>query len=272
MFRGRCFGFSAPDPDSSPEPKQTSDPTGHSGIRSDPATSISGESNFDSAEEEPYQKTDIETELDPLASSTFLRGELWTEPRPPISPINNLFAQLLQYQQANPNPTNTNTNMATPISNGAKEIALNKPNSFNGDREKFREFLQSVEVYMDVNHEVYRSDLIRITFVLSFMDSGPAATWKYQFIDERLKLPPPTNPNDKLGQYANFKKDLVSAFLMFDSVVMHWTKQALRMKMGSSINEHIARFKLLAAAAKINLNHALMIELFKETLIPVLRT
>ena len=62
----------------------------------------------------------------------------------------------------NPNPTNTNINMAAPVFNGAKEIALNKPDLFNGDREKFKQFLQSVEVYMDVNHEVYRSDLIRI--------------------------------------------------------------------------------------------------------------
>ena len=161
MFRGRCFGFSAPDPDSSPKPEWTSDPTGHSGLRSNPATSVSGESNFESAEEEPrcleqtrqeknpnlaeqmieeepYWETDIKTKLDPLASSTILRGELWTEPRPLISPINNLFSQLLQYQQANLNPTNTN--MAAPISNGTKEIALNKPDLFNGDREKFKEF------------------------------------------------------------------------------------------------------------------------------------
>ena len=45
--------------------------------------------------------------------------------------------------------------MVTPATNGAKEIALNKPDPFNGDREKFKEFLQSVKVYMDVNHEVY---------------------------------------------------------------------------------------------------------------------
>ena len=105
------------------------------------------------------------------------------------------------------------------------------------------------------------------------MNSGPATTWKYQFIDEKLKLLLPANPNDKLGQYANFRKDLVSAFSMFDSVgdVLDelW---ALRMKMGSSIDEHIARVKLLAAATEIDPNHALMIELFKETLIPALRT
>ena len=219
-------------------------------------------------EEEPYQET--KTELNPLASSTFLRGELWTEPRPPISPIENLFSQLLQYQQTNPNTTNTNT-MATPTSNGTKEIALNKPDSFNGDREKFKEFLQSVEVYMDVNHEVYRSDLIKIAFILSFMNSGLAATWKYQFIDEKLKQPPPANPNDKLRQYANLRKELIDAFLMFDSVGDALDElRALRMKMGSSIDKHIARSKLLAAAAEIDPNHALTIELFKETLIPVL--
>ena len=73
-------------------------------------------------EEEAYRETDNETELNPLASSTFLRGELWTELRPPISLIKNLFSQLLQYQQTNLNTTNanTNTNMAAPVPNGAR--------------------------------------------------------------------------------------------------------------------------------------------------------
>ena len=115
MFKGRCFGFSAPDPDLSPEPEQTSDPRGHSELRSNPATSVSGELNFDSTEEElrrleqigqeenpnltewtieeePYRETETETKLNPLASSTFLRGELWIELRPLISPIDNLFS------------------------------------------------------------------------------------------------------------------------------------------------------------------------------------
>ena len=60
---------------------------------------------------------------------------------------------------------------------------------------------------------------------------------------------------------------------MFDSVDDALDKlQALRMKTGSSINEHIARFKLLAAAAEIDPNHTLTIELFKEMLQPALRT
>ena len=126
---------------------------------------------------------------------------------------------------------------------------------------------------MDVNHEVYQNDLIKIAFILLFMNSGPAATWKYQFIDEKLKQPPPANPNNKLRQYANFRKDLVNAFSMCDSVGDALDKlQALRMRIGSSIDEHIARFKLLAAATEIDLNHALVVKLFKEMLIPALRT
>ena len=162
--------------------------------------------------------------------------------------------------------------MATPVTNGTKEITLNKPDAYDGNRENFKKFLQDVEIYMDVNHEVYRNDLIKIAFVLSFMNSGPAATWKYQFVKEKNKLPPPTNPNGKLGQYANFRKDLVTAFSMFDSVGDALdTLRGLRMKIGGSIDEHLAQFKLLVAATEIDMGHALTIELFKETLTPALR-
>ena len=99
------------------------------------------------------------------------------------------------------------------------------------------------------------------------MNSRPAATWKYQM----MKLPPPANPNNKLGQHVNLRKDLVSAFSMFDSVGDALGKLwAPRIKTGSLIDKHISRFKLLAAATEIDLNHALTIELFKETLQPAL--
>ena len=91
-----------------------------------------------------------ETDLDPLASSTIIRGELWTEPRPPNSPIDNLFSQLLEFRSQQNPPTQTNI-MATPATNGTKEIALNKPDAYDGNRENFKKFLQDVKIYMDVN-------------------------------------------------------------------------------------------------------------------------
>ena len=59
---------------------------------------------------------------------------------------------------------------------------------------------------------------------------------------------------------------------MFDSVGNALDMpRGLRIKIGGSIDEHLAQFKLLAAAAEINMGHALTIELFKETLTPALR-
>jgi Domain of unknown function (DUF4939) len=91
--------------------------------------------------------------------------------------------------------------MAQPIpTNGSKELNLNKPNTFNGDRKGFKKFLQDVEVYMDVNHETYNNNLRKIAFVLSFMTTGSAATWKAQFVDEAYNKSAPANPNDRLCQ------------------------------------------------------------------------
>jgi Ty3 transposon capsid-like protein len=155
--------------------------------------------------------------------------------------------------------------MAQPV-NGSKELNLNKPEPFDGNRDNFKKFLQNVEVYMDVNHETYNNDLRKIAFVLSFMASGSAATWKAQFIREAYERPAPTNPNDRLGTYTQFRKDLMEAFSMFDSVGDALDKlRSMRKTKNESIDEHIAKFKMLAAESKIDTTNPLTIELFKET-------
>jgi hypothetical protein len=156
--------------------------------------------------------------------------------------------------------------MAQPT-NGSKELNLNKPEPFDGNRDSFKKFLQNVEVYMDVNHETYNNNLRKIAFILSFMVTGSAATWKAQFIDEAYARPTPPNPNDRLGTYTQFRKDLMEAFSMFDSVGDALDKlQSLRKKKTESIDEHIAKFKMLATKLKIDTTNPLTIELFKETL------
>jgi hypothetical protein len=156
--------------------------------------------------------------------------------------------------------------MAQPA-NGPKELNLNKPEAFNGNRDGFKEFLQNVNIYMNVNHETYNNDLRKIVFVLSFMTTGSAAIWKAQFIKEAYAKPAPTNPNDRLGTYTQFRKDLIEAISMFDSVGDALDKlQSLRKKKTESIDEHIAKFRMLAAESKIDTINPLSIELFKETL------
>jgi hypothetical protein len=111
-----------------------------------------------------------EPDLDPLVESSY-----FTEPRlnqPLYSPIENLFSAIQTFNQ--PLPIHMVT-MAQPT-NGPKELNLNKPEAFNGNRNNFKDFLQTVEVYMDVNHETYNNDLRKIAFVLSFMTTGAAST------------------------------------------------------------------------------------------------
>jgi Ty3 transposon capsid-like protein len=156
--------------------------------------------------------------------------------------------------------------MAQPV-NRTKELNLNKPEAFDRKRDGFKKFLQNVEVYMDVNHETYNNDLRKIAFVLSFMATESAATWKTQFIEEAYARPAPPNPNDRLGTYTQFRKDLMEAFSMFDSVGDTLDKlQSLRKEKNELIDEHIAKFKMLAAESKIDMTNPLSIKLFKETL------
>jgi Retrotransposon gag protein len=120
---------------------------------------------------------------------------------------------------------------------------------------------------MDVNHETYNNNLRKIAFVLSFMATGSAATWKAQFIEEAYARPVPANPNNRLGTYAQFRKDLMEAFSMFNSVGDALDElRSLRKKKNESIDEHTARFKMLAAKSKIDTTNPMSIELFKETL------
>jgi Retrotransposon gag protein len=120
---------------------------------------------------------------------------------------------------------------------------------------------------MDVNHKTYNNNSEKIAFVLSFMATGSAATWKTHFIEEAYARPAPPNPNDRLGTYTQFRKDLMEAFSMFDSVGNALDElQSLKKKKNESIDEHIAKFKMLATESKINTTNPLSIGLFKETL------
>jgi hypothetical protein len=198
-------------------------------------------------------------EENPLVESSY-----FTKPRPdpPYSPIENLFTTIQRHNQ----PIIHTLTMAQPA-NETKELNLNKPKAFDGNRDGFKKFLQNIEVYMDVNHETYNNDLRKIAFVLSFMATGSTATWKTQFIEEAYARPAPPNPSDRLGTNTQFRKDLMEAFSMFDSVGDALDELwSLRKKKNESIDEHIAKFKMLAAKSKIDTTNPLSIELFKKKL------
>jgi Retrotransposon gag protein len=88
-----------------------------------------------------------------------------------------------------------------------------------------------------------------------------------QFIEQAYARPAPPNSNNRLETYTQFRKNLMEAFSMFDSVGDALDElRSLRKKKNESIDEHIAKFKMLAAESKIDTTNPLSTKLFKETL------
>ena len=91
-------------------------------------------------------------------------------------------------------------------------IKLNLPKDFSGKREDLKKFLQQVNLYMDVNAKIYHKDMMKIAFILPFMDEGDASSWKEQFLEETTS----TSPHD-YSTWADFKRDLKGAFQPFNA-------------------------------------------------------
>jgi hypothetical protein len=186
----RLFKFSAPENESTPEPSPKQKPN--------PEVVTSGKSDFESATGSPAPEPtrrlfniieggpqvvtertertefveyleggpqDNIEEHDPLVEYSYFT-EPW--PDPPYSPLENLFSAIQRQNQ----PVVQTLTMAQPLT----DLNLNKPEPFDGNQDNFKKFLQNVEVYMDVNHEMYNNDLRKIAFILSFMATGSAAT------------------------------------------------------------------------------------------------
>jgi len=117
-------------------------------------------------------------------------------------------------------------------------------------------------MYIAGNHKVYPNDFDKINFVLSFMNSGEAAAWNEQFIEEQSNL-----ENLDLGTWDDFKKNLEEAFSPYDTPGEVREKLKRLQKEGKTpMNEHIATFKTLVNQAKIGKDEEALCDLFLETL------
>ena len=69
-------------------------------------------------------------------------------------------------------------------------------------------WLNSVQVYLMVNNEVYNTDEKKIAFTLSFMKKRSAQTWATTFIRDSL------NSKEKsFGEFIDFAKKFKEAFI-----------------------------------------------------------
>jgi len=95
----------------------------------------------------------------------------------------------------------------------AKELRINLPKPFNGNRSNLNCFIQDCAVYLKINRNVYNDDDKKIAFMLSLLDSGEPAMWKEQFIKSAMD-------GDKIDfpMYEEFLQLFKNAFKDVDQV------------------------------------------------------
>ena len=161
--------------------------------------------------------------------------------------------------------------MTAPQSNGTKEIGINKPTKFDGDRRKFRNFLQECTFYITVNETVYDTDAKKIAFILSHMTDKEALLWKQQYVDRHIIQEDGTVT---WPLFKDFTTKLKEDF-RYEDQIRNATNQLETIRQGKrTAEELVTEFKLLVGQARLtdettsDNNH--LIRLFQKALNPVL--
>jgi hypothetical protein len=127
----------------------------------------------------------------------------------------------------------------------AKELRINLPKPFTGDRSQFPNFLDSLDVYLSINDGIYDSNKKKVGFALSFLE-GNASSWKTAFIQSHT-----TAGTLDLGTYDNFILELKRDFEEVDRKddAIH---KLQHLKQGSrTAEELVSEFRVLAHHAEL---------------------
>lgn len=145
-----------------------------------------------------------------------------------------------------------NSPIGTMASSG-KEVILFMPKPFTGKRTELKRFFQDATIYLLVNKEIYNNDQKKVAFVMSFMNEGAAALWKEGFLNRVFKDAEKNDAEPNLGTFSAFKKAVEESFSPYDEPGDAFDEMnEMRMTTQSSIDEHIARFKILVTQSGLD--------------------
>jgi len=125
-----------------------------------------------------------------------------------------------------------------------KEVKMNMPTPFTGDRKKLEEFLIEINMYLTMNEDTYNNDNWQIIFALSCIKDGTAESWKQLFWTQ-------AGENNNLGNWNQFKRVLRDSFSTPDKEGDAVTKIETETMSGQTANEYIGQFKIYKAESKI---------------------
>ena len=184
-----------------------------------------------------------------------------SRPGTPVNPFNQSYAPPfsqthgLYTETAIPVPV-----MTSALRSNGKEIRINNPAEFDGNREHLNSFLQDCHLYLALNHETYDGEEKKIIFILSYMTKGTAKAWKEAFIQKIMD-----SSTQNFGTYKDFLAKVHKAFAAAD--IEGDARAALRqLRQGNgTVDEYNSQFRIIAGRAKITDDTAL-IEYYMEGL------
>ena len=188
--------------------------------------------------------------FDPAAHQRLIRNIPCTEtpaPDPVLSPAALAFTK--QLWNDSDEESEDEMTSSTP-----KEIRLNNPKTFNGDRNNLNKFIQSCKAYLKLNEAIFNSDKKKILFALSYMTEGTAEAWKEVFMDEK---------NRTYGSHTDFITELKKAFSMADAEG-EAQAELRQLRQGKDIaDKYITQFRIFAGRTKVT-DDKQLIECFME--------
>src|ERR1700678_1656297 len=142
--------------------------------------------------------------------------------------------------------------MAPFNSNETKELRINPPTHFTGNRHDLDNFMQDCTLYLTLNRAVYETDEKKIIFMLSYMTEGTARAWKEAFVRDIIN-----SPTNDFGSLKQFTIDLKKAFEASDSEGDVRAKLRQLKQGKDSVDDYVAQFRILAGKAKMTNDKAL---------------
>src|SRR5271155_5436834 len=148
--------------------------------------------------------------------------------------------------------------MAPSHSNETKELRINPPTHFTGNRDDLDNFIQDCTLYLTLNRAIHETDEKKIIFMLSYMTEGTARAWKETFVQDVIN----TQTND-FGSLKQFTVNPKKAFEASDSEGDAKAKLQQLKQGKDSMDDYMAQFRILASKARMT-NDAALTEYFME--------
>ena len=124
------------------------------------------------------------------------------------------------------------------------EICIGCPDEYDGKAETAQAWLDSVRLYLLINHALYYDDDRKIAFALSYMKKGSTAIWAEVRRQQGLATL-------SFGTFAQFQQDFETTFVDTNAAreAMNWLSTT-RINAGEQLQEYINTFKLNVVCAK----------------------